>query len=123
MSSAESELYALGSAAQEALFLRNLMTESGLGTQSMIINLHTDSSAAKSLVSRSGPGKRSNHIELRYLFLQELIQDGQVRILKVGTHDNLADLMTKYLSGDVTKKHSYALGCRPQAESHEVHEC
>ena len=99
------------------------MMESGLGAQSMIANLHTDSSAAKSLVSRSGPGKKSNHIELTYLFLQELIQDGQVRIRKVGTHDNHADLMTKYLSGDATKKHSYALGCHEQAESHDVYEC
>ena len=90
MSSAESELYALCSAAQEALFLRNLMMESGLGAQSMTINLYTDSSAAKSLVSRSGPGNKSKHIELKYLFLQEIIQDGQVRILKVGTHDNYA---------------------------------
>ena len=89
----------------------------------MVINLHTDSSAAKSLVSRSGPGKKSKHIELKYLFLQELIQDGQVRIRKVGTHDNYADLMTKYLSGDTTRKHAYALGCQDQAELHDIHEC
>ena len=123
MSSAESELYALCSAAQEALFLRNLMTESGLGTKSMVINLYPDSTAAKSLVSRSGPGKKSKHIELKCLFLQELIQDGQVRILKVGTHDNYVDLMTKYLSGDTTRKHAHALGCRPQPDPCEIYEC
>ena len=89
----------------------------------MVINLYTDSSAAKSLVSRSGPGKKSKHIELKYLFLQELIQDGQVRIRQVGTHDKYADLMTKYLSGDTTRKHSYALGCHDQVELHDIHEC
>ena len=120
MSSAESELYALCSAVQEALFLRNLMVESGLGSSKMVINLYTDSSSAKSLVSRVGPGKKSKHIELRYLFIQELVADGQVKVKKNGTHDNVSDLMTKYLSGDITRKHSYALGCHPRAESHEI---
>ena len=107
----------------EALFLRNLMTESGLGTSKMGINLHTDSTAAKSIVARSGPGKKSKHIELKCLFLQELIQDGQVRTFKVSAHDNHADLMTKYLNGDILKRHSHTLGCHDHAESHDIYEC
>ena len=109
MSSAESELYALCSAVMEALFLRNLMIESGLGTSKMIINLYTDSSAAKSLVSRTGPGKKSKHIDLKFLFIQELVLDGRVVVQKVPTVINEADLVTKYLAGDATKKHERAL--------------
>ena len=67
-----------------------------------------------------GPGKRSKHIELRYAFIQELVVDGQVKVHKVHTPLNMADLMTKYLTGDVTKKHSYGLGCHPIAESHDI---
>ena len=120
MSSGESELYSLCSAIQEALFLRNLLTESGLGQEKMLTNLYTDSTAAKSIVSRMGPGKRSKHIELRYLFIQELVMDGQVKVHKVHTSANTADLMTKYLTGDVTRTHSYSLGCHPVSEFHDI---
>ena len=120
LSSAESELYALCSAASEALFLRNVMQEARLGAKSILINLWTDSSSAKSLVARGGPGKKSKHIELKYLFLQELVQDAQIKVLKVGTHDNPADLMTKYLSGEVTRNHSYKLGCHPSGSTHDL---
>ena len=123
LSSAEAELYALCSAVMEALFLRNLMTETSLGHSTITVRLLTDSTSAKSIVSRMGPGKRSKHIDLKFLFLQELILDGQVIIQKIPTADNQADLMTKYLTGDVTKRHAHALGVHPHAEVHEVHEC
>ena len=89
-------------------------------TQGLVtINLFTDSQAAKSLLSRSGPGKRSKHIQLKYLFIQDLIQDGQVAIHKVPTDQNVADLMTKYLSSEVTARHSQALGVHSSAQ--EIH--
>ena len=105
------------------MFLRNLMIETGLGHSSLTVRLLTDSTSAKSIVSRMGPGKRSKHIDLKFLFLQELILDGQVIIQKIGTADNQADLMTKYLNGDTTLKHAHGLGVHPHAEVHEVHEC
>ena len=83
LSSAESELYVLCSAASEALYLRNLIEESGITDGPAPINLRTDSSAAKYLVSRTGPGLKTRHIQMKYLYLQDLIQDSQVKIFKL----------------------------------------
>jgi len=57
----------------------------------------TDSSAAKSFVSRRGLGKMK-HIEIRDLWLQEEVLEGLVEVLKVRGTENPADLMTKYLN-------------------------
>ena len=51
LSSAEAEMYAMGSSCSEALFVRNLLLESGFASRTTT-TIFTDSSAAKSIVSR-----------------------------------------------------------------------
>ena len=120
LSSAEAELYAMCSAVAEGLYLRNLMEEAGISEGQAMIRLHTDSSAAKSLLSRSGPGRKSRHIQMRYLYIQDLIQDSQVKISKIPTEGNMADMLTKYLTGDVNAKHAHALGVRQRADEYQL---
>ena len=73
------------------------MVESGISDDQAIINLQTDSSAVKSLVSRSGPGRKTRHTQMKYVYLQDLIQDGQVKVFKVKIEENVADILTRYL--------------------------
>ena len=49
------------------------------------INVHTVSTAGKAIASRFGAGKKSKHIELRSLYMQELVQRGVLTLRKVGT--------------------------------------
>ena len=46
---------------------------------------------------------------MRCLYLQDLIQDGQVKNLKVKTENNVADILTTYLSGEIMEKLSSML--------------
>ena len=110
LSSGEAELYAIGLAVQEALFVRTLILEAQL-CKSVNLTVHTDSTAAKSMATRYGLGKKTKHIELRYLYMQDLITSGMLKLAKIGTHENVSDLLTKYLSAEVTFKHTTALGC------------
>ena len=54
----------------------------------MSVRVHTGSSAAKAVVSRRGLGKL-RHIELKYLWVQELVQDQRIAIKKINGLDNL----------------------------------
>ena len=69
----------------------------------------TDSSAAKSFVSRGGLGKM-RHIEIRDLWLQKEVLKGMVKVVKVAGEDNPADLMTKFLPVKVIRKHFKGMG-------------
>ena len=62
------------------------------------------------MATRFGLGKKAKHIELRYLYMQDLVASGVLTVKKVGTLDNMSDLLTKYLSAETTSKHSSALG-------------
>ena len=74
-SSAEAELYAIGSGTSEGLNIVNLLQEMQL-FKSVRFLLRTDSTAAKSITAKFGLGKQSKHIQLRYLYVQDLVRSG-----------------------------------------------
>ena len=99
LSSAESEFYALCSAASAALGLKSLFED--LGVQ-LRIEIGMDASAAISMASRRGLGK-AKHIQCQYLWIQKHVQDGNITIAKIGTDQNRADLLTKNLAAPKMK--------------------
>ena len=62
------------------------------------VNVHTDSTAGQAIASRCCAGKKSTHIELRYLYMQELVQRGVLTLRKVGTLFNCSDVLTEYFN-------------------------
>ena len=91
LSSAEAEYYAIVTGAAEALAVQALAEEMGW---KMSVRVHTDSSAAKAVASRRGLEKL-RHIELKYLWVQELVEDQRIVIKKINGLDNPADCLTK----------------------------
>ena len=95
LSSAEAEFYAMIEAVIRGKGILNIMLEMGFLITERI-QLFTDSSAAKSFVSRTGLG-RMKHLEIRDLWLQREVGLGKVLVNKVEGPRNPADLLTKYL--------------------------
>jgi hypothetical protein len=77
--------------------LLSLAGELGFKGLSNVVHLGTDSSAAKSFVSRRGLGKM-RHLEIRDLWLQKEVLEGKVLVSNVRGAENPADLMIKLLS-------------------------
>ena len=61
------------------------------------LRLLTDSSSAKAVTLRRGPG-RMRHIEIRQLWLQEECRQHSLSIDRVSTLENDADMFTKAVS-------------------------
>ena len=95
LSSAEAEFYAMIEAVIRGKGILNIMQEIGFVVTERI-QLFTDSSVAKSFVSRTGLG-RMKHLEIRDLWLQRDVGLGKVLVNKVEGPRNPADLLTKYL--------------------------
>ena len=68
-SSGEAELYAIGSGAAEGLAILQFLKELKITCQSHF-TIYTDSSAAKSMVTRIGPGRNTKHVQLRFFYMQ-----------------------------------------------------
>ena len=118
-SSAEAELYALSSTVADAIHLKQLVTEieNNIGVATFDLDKHQpnivlscDSSSATSLVQKMGINKRTKHIQLRFLWIQDLHQSGHLLLRRVSTENNPADAFTKPLAAAPLQRHLSAVG-------------
>ena len=109
LSSAESELYAMGTGATESLHIYHFLTETFHSTK-ITLTLCTDSSAGKSIPTRIGSSKKAKHIDLKYLFIQQLVQANVLQIHKIRTNENRADIFTKHVSLETLLRNLQAVG-------------
>eukprot|EP00971_Amphidinium_carterae_P079273 1568550-Amphidinium_carterae.2 len=93
-SSAESEYYRACTCASEAVYVKELLKFLGEGVQTQ---LELDASSAISMGSRVGLGK-ARHVAVRYLWLQQLVADKTIKLVKVKGAQHPPDVNTKYLS-------------------------
>jgi hypothetical protein len=90
-SSGEAEYYALARAAAEGLGIQALMNDLGWD---VMVRVWVDSSAAKSIASRIGLGK-IRHLEVKFLWIQEMVKSRRIQIRKIRGDANPGDNMTK----------------------------
>ena len=73
--------------------------------------VHIDASAAIGVMKRQGLGKL-RHIQVRDLWLQAEIKEGRLKVDKVATNVNPADVGTKILAADANLRHLEFCGLR-----------
>ena len=95
LSSTEAEYMALSEAIQEAVWLKAFMQELGEVTGDHALTVYEDNQGAIALAKNPEFHKRTKHIDIRYHFVREKVEDGQVRLVYCPTQEMLADLMTK----------------------------
>ena len=109
LSSAESELYAICTGANEGLHLRNFLLETNICSK-INLRIHTDSTAGKSIATRQGTSKRAKHIGLNCLYTQDLVKHDILTILRINRLHNGADLFTKYISKETLHRLIQSIG-------------
>ena len=102
----ESEFYALVHGAAHSLGLQSFLKDLGL---EFGIDLESDSSSAKSFASRRGLGKQ-RHVQTRYLWLQDRVAKGDMRVNKIEGTRNVSDVLTEVTNGVVLAKHMATMG-------------
>ena len=95
LSVGQAEFYAVVKGGQVGLSLRFIHQDLEIP---MKVEIKSDSSTANSLTDRLGAGQRTKHIDTRYFWIRERVQDGDFSIKKVLTAKNCADVGTKPVS-------------------------
>ena len=91
----ESEYYALVKDGFTGLGLQFLLADYGLNC---LVTIKSDSSAAKGTVNRIGLGK-AQHIQTRFLWLQERVAENHLKVQRVPGKLNRLDVLTKSVPG------------------------
>ena len=95
LSSAESEAKAITKGCIEAPYVKHLLEHQTART--FKIEVWTASSSAKAIIQRLGPGRRAKHLEVQTMWVQQLNKLGFISMNKLGTLENVADMMTKHV--------------------------
>lgn len=93
LSTTEAEYMAIAEACKEATWLRGLYTE--LCGDTSCITIFCDSQSAICLTKDQMFHERTKHIDVRYHYIRDVIAKGDVKVCKISTHDNPADMLTK----------------------------
>uniref|UniRef100_A0ACD5Y6T1 Uncharacterized protein n=1 Tax=Avena sativa TaxID=4498 RepID=A0ACD5Y6T1_AVESA len=97
LSSCEAEYIAATTAACQGIWLGRLLADL-TGSEFEQITLNIDNQSAISLCKNPVFHERSKHIETRYHFIREKVEEGVVAVEYIGTNDQLADILTKPLA-------------------------
>ena len=92
--SGESEFYALGAGCADGLYVKAILDDPGMRAK---INLRCDANAARALAQGHGLSKRTRHVKVKYLYVQDLVKAREIEVSRVATETNLADMGTKHL--------------------------
>ena len=86
---------ALSEATQEAVWLKTFLIELGEMHKNDAVKIYEDNQGSIALAKNPQFHKRTKHIDIRYHFVREKVEDGQVVLEYISTTNMLADLMTK----------------------------
>ena len=98
MSIIEAQYTAMSKACKEAIWLDQLVKDLRITIEMPI--LHCDSPSAIMLAKNPISYAKSKHIEVKYHFIWDMLEDKTLHLVKVHTNDNPMDLFTKVLPPD-----------------------
>ncbi|GKA54786.1 hypothetical protein Tco_0753735 [Tanacetum coccineum] len=95
ISSTKAEYIALTGCCAQVLWMRSQINDYGIGFNK--IPMYCDNKSAIALCCNNVQHSRSKHIDLRYHFIKEQVENGVVELYFVRTKYQLADIFTKAL--------------------------
>eukprot|EP00965_Chrysotila_dentata_P035304 1174093-Pleurochrysis_carterae.AAC.1 len=104
LSSTEADIVATSHTAAEVIYLRGLLAEMGR-EETHATPMYVENSGAVELSKERRLCQRSRHVDRRDLKVREYLAHGSIKVRKIGTYDNVADVFTKSLPTAVHHKH------------------
>ncbi|GJU72267.1 retrovirus-related pol polyprotein from transposon TNT 1-94 [Tanacetum coccineum] len=110
ISSTEAEYIALSGCCAQVLCTRSQLTDYGLGFNK--IPMYGDNKSAIALCYNNVQHSKSKHIDIRYYFIKENVENGVIELYFVNTEYQLADIFTKALCRERIEFLSNKLGMK-----------
>jgi hypothetical protein len=115
-SSTEAERIAAHEGALEIAWSRKFLKEIGLDQFKPTV-MFIDNMGCIQQATKEGENTRSKHMDIRYHYLKENVQNLSIQPLYIHTHNQLADVMTKPLPTEKFQVFRMLLGVLPPGDS------
>ena len=111
LSSTEAEYMSISEVATEILYVAGILKFLGISVE-YPITVNVDNIGAVYLSKNATTGSRTKHIDIRYHFVREYIEDEILKVVFVRSENNHADIFTKNLNKEKFNEHCEAIGVR-----------
>jgi hypothetical protein len=108
LSSSEAEFYACAEAVKEVPFIAQLCLFLGIPLKTPV-DVMVDNVGAIFMSENVTSSSRTRHMDTRWWFVNQLQEEGLVKVKFVRTHENLSDIGTKNTPSEVYAKHEKML--------------
>ena len=98
LSSAEAKFRGIAKGITEVLWIKKLITDIGFPPQ-LLSQLKCDNKAAISILENPVQHDRTKHVEVDRHFIKEKIEDSNIELPFVRSEDQLANILTKVVTG------------------------
>ena len=105
LSSSEAEFVALSEAVKEIRFIFQVLRSMGIEVKTPIV-VRADNVGAMFMAKNTSISDRTKHVDIRYHFIREFIDQEFIKIVFVSTKENVADIFTKNLPKELFERHS-----------------
>ena len=105
LSSSEAEYVALSEAAKEIKFVVQILQSMKIPVKIPVV-VRVDNVGAIFMTENVTTSNRTRHVDIRYHFVREFVEDGFIKIVFVKTADNDADLFTKNVNAETYQRHA-----------------
>ena len=100
LSSSEAEFYACVEAVKEVPFIAQILVFMGVNVR-LPVDVRIDNVGAMFMSENVTSAPRTRHMDARYWWITDLQESGLIKVSFVPTKDNLSDIGTKNVTGDV----------------------
>jgi hypothetical protein len=98
LSSTEAEYMSLSDASRQLVWVKSLMRE--IGFQMGPLPLCGDNQGAIFIASNPVQERRTKHIDIRFHYIREVVEQGDIKLFYIPMDKNVTDMLTKNLSRD-----------------------
>ena len=103
LSSSEAEFVAASEAVTEMKYIKQVLE--GIGEKiDLPMKLKMDNVGAIYMAKNQAPGQRSKHVDIRYNYVKELVENKELEVEFVKSENNLADIFTKNVRESLNEK-------------------
>ena len=113
LSSCEAEYMALKEAIKEYLYLISVIKQLNIANKEKF-HLFTDSLSAIELANNPEHHAKTKHIDIQYHFVREHVTTNTIQLSHINTKEQLADILTKVLSGPTFANLVKQMNLQPQ---------
>jgi len=106
-STTEAEIIAFSEGCKELVYIHRLLSE--FQDVELPMMVHEDNLATIDVLSNPVNNGRTKHVAVRHFWVRELVKQGTIKMKYIETNDNVADFLTKPLTGEKFNKFRAAI--------------